>query len=234
MKTFRLLFEKQIYHYLGLIILLSIVAFFTRLPGMYSGELSGLGTKFWFWLSIGEVILHQFYAWFVFRTELHLGLMHRWFGKRAFLVWAVSFVILLVLRFLFVFLLGYSNRGTWDIHPALAWGLTLMIMIPAIYTFYSIKKYFTFKRGLGIDHFDPAYRELGLVREGMFRYTPNAMYTFAAAMVWIPSLIFGSIAALVSAFFNHAYLWLLYYTLELPDMRRIYGEPAVLDALERA
>lgn len=49
------------------------------------------------------------------------------------------------------------------------------------------------------------------------------MYIFAAAMVWIPALVFGSQAALISAFFNHACLWVLYYTLELPDMKRIYA-----------
>ncbi len=221
--SFKLIFEKQIYNYLGLAILLAIVAYFSRSIGVYAGMLWGFGTKAWLWLSIGVVIVHQFYAWFVWRTELHLGLMSQWFGKQAFIIWALFFVILLILRLLFVITLGYSNRGTWNINPALGWGLTIIILIPAIYTFYSIKKYFTFKRGLGIDHFDPAYRQLGLVREGIYRYSSNAMYVFAAMMVWIPALVFASKAALVSAFFNHAYLWVHYYTLELPDMKRIYS-----------
>jgi len=223
MNKFKLLFEKQTYNYLGLAILLAIVIFFSSTTGVYTGSLWGISTRFWFWLSICEVIVHQFYGWFVFRTELHLGLMSQWFGKQAFRIWAIFFVILLVFRFLLVFILGYSNRGTWNINPTFGWGLTIIILIPAIYTFYSIKKYFTFKRGLGIDHFDPTYRHLGLVREGIFKYTSNAMYVFAAMMVWIPALIFASKAALISAFFNHAYLWVLYYTLELPDMRRIYS-----------
>lgn len=42
-------------------------------------------------------------------------------------------------------------------------------------------------------------------------------------MVWIPALVFASKAALISAFFNCAYLWVHYYTLELPDMQRIYS-----------
>lgn len=222
MRTFKLLFEKQIYHYLGLLILLTLVVYFSNWSGVYIGELWGLDTYFWFWVSIGVVIIHQFYAWFYWRTELHLGLMTKWFGKRAFLIWSIFFIILLACRFLFVFILGYANRGTWNINPILGWGLTLIILMPAVYTFYSIKKYFGFKRGLGIDHFDPAYRKLGLVHEGIFKYTSNAMYIFAAMMVWIPALIFGSKAALISAFFNHAYLWVHYYTLELPDIKRIY------------
>jgi hypothetical protein len=223
MNTFKLLFEKQIYNYLGLFVLLAVVAYGTNWNGAYAGELWGLSTKFWFWLSIGIVILHSFYCWFVFRTELHLGLMTKWFGKQAFLIWAIFFVILLISRFLFVFMLGYANRSTLSISPILGWGLTLVILAPAIYTFYSIKKYFTFRRAAGIDHFDPVYRKLGLVRQGIFKYTSNAMYTFAAMMVWIPALIFASKAALISALFNHAYLWVLYFTLELPDMKRIYS-----------
>jgi hypothetical protein len=223
MKTFRLLFEKQIYNYLGLFILLAIITYLTTWPGVYNGELWGADTKFWFWLSIGVVVVHQFYAWFVWRTELHLKLMSKWFGKQAFLIWAIFFAILLIFRFVFVFILGYANHGTWRIRPTLGWGLTIIILIPAIYTFYSIKRYFSFKRGLGIDHFDPVYRELGLVREGIFKYTSNAMYIFAAMMVWVPALIFASKAALISALFNHAYLWVHYFTLELPDMKKIYS-----------
>jgi hypothetical protein len=50
------------------------------------------------------------------------------------------------------------------------------------------------------------------------------MYVFAAMVVWIPALIFASKAALISAFFNYAYLWVHYFTLEKPDMRRIYAD----------
>ena len=222
MNTFKLLFEKQIYNYLGLFALLTIVVYFTNWPGTYDGGIWGPGTIFLFWLSIGIVIIHQLYVWFVWRTELHLKLISKWFGKRAFLIWTIFFNILFVSRFLFVFILAYANRGTWNVNPILGWVLTIIILIPAIYTFYSIKKYFTFKRALGIDHFDPSYRRLGLVRKGIFKYTSNAMYIFGVMIVWIPALIFASKAALISALFNHAYLWVHYYTLELPDMKRIY------------
>lgn len=223
MKKLNLVFEQQIWNYLGLAFLLALTVYFWGFPGMSAGSLWGLGTPFWFWLSIGEVILHSFYAWFVFRAELHLGLMTKWFGRRAFTVWAVSFTILLVLRFLLMFTLGYSNRGTWAIPPWLGWLITSVIAIPAFYTIYSIKRYFSFKRGVGADHFDPAYRKMGLVHGGIYKYTSNAMYIFLAAVVWVPALVFGSKAVLVSAFFNHAYLWVLYYTLERPDMKRIYS-----------
>ena len=222
MKTFKLLFEKQIYNYLSLFVLLAIVVYATNWPGVYDGGLWGLDTFFWFWLSIGVIIIHQLYAWFIWRTELHLKLISKWFGKRAFLIWTIFFMIFFISRVLFVFILGYANRGTWNIHPILVWVLTVFILIPAIYTFYSIKKYFTFKRALGIDHFDLSCQQLGLVRKGIFKYTSNAMYIFGIMIIWIPALIFTSKAALISAFFNHAYLWVHYYTLELPDIKRIY------------
>ncbi len=222
MNTFKLLFEKQIYNYLGLFALLAIIVYFTNWPGLYEGGLWGTGTIFWFWLSIGTVIIHQLCVWFVWRTELHLKLISRWFGKQAFLIWTILFMVLFISRLVFVFMLGYANRGTWDVNTILARVLAFIILIPAIYTFYSIKKYFTLKRALGIDHFDPYYRQLGLVRKGIFKYTPNAMYIFGIMIVWIPALIFASKAALISALFNHTYLWVHYYFLELPDLKRIY------------
>lgn len=223
MNTFKLLFEKQIYNYLGLLILLALAACLTNFAGGWTGALWGLGSTDWFWMSIIVVIVHQMYAWFAWRTELHLRLMSRWFGRQAFGVWGVFFVILLILRFSLIFLVGYANRATLGLHPALAWGLLAAILIPAGYTIYSIKKYFGVKRGLGIDHFDPAYRQLGLVRQGIFRYTANAMYLFGALLFWVPALLFDSAAALLAAFFSHAALWVHYYTLELPDMKRIYS-----------
>jgi hypothetical protein len=95
-------------------------------------------------------------------------------------------------------------------------------MIPVIYTFYSVKKYFTLNRALGIDHFNSSYRQIGLVRKGIFKYTSNAMYIFGVMIIGTPALIFASKAALISALFNQTYLWVHYYTLELPDMKRIY------------
>ena len=222
MKTFRLLFEKQGYNYLLLFILLIIVFFLTKWQGVYDGGLWGLSTVFWFWSSIAIAIIHQLYVWFVWRMQLHLQLISRWFGKNAFFIYSIFFIILLIARVLFVFILGYANRNTWSINAILGYVLTVIILVPAIYTFYSVKKYFTLKRALGIDHFDSKYRELGMVRGGIYKYTSNAMYIYGAMVIFIPALVFRSKAALLSAFFNYAYLWVHYYTLELPDMKRIY------------
>jgi hypothetical protein len=89
---------------------------------------------------------------------------------------------------------------------------------------YSILKYFGVKRAMGIDHFDPAYRELPMVTEGIFKFTNNAMYTLGFLMFWIPGFIWASKAALLSAAFSHLYIWVHFYTVEKPDMEVIYRE----------
>ena len=50
------------------------------------------------------------------------------------------------------------------------------------------------------------------------------MYVFGFAILWVPALLFQSVAALIVAAFSHAYIWVHYYCTERPDMRRIYGK----------
>ena len=91
------------------------------------------------------------------------------------------------------------------------------------YLIYSVKRYFGFKRAYGIDHFDDAYRSLPLVREGIFRFSPNAMYDFGFLLLWVPGLVTQSLAALAVALFSHLYIWVHYACTERADMNRIYG-----------
>jgi hypothetical protein len=42
-------------------------------------------------------------------------------------------------------------------------------------------------------------------------------------VLYLPGLIWGSSAALLLAAFNHAYVWVHYFTTEKPDMGVIYG-----------
>ena len=104
--------------------------------------------------------------------------------------------------------------------------VAVTVAVPTVYLFYSVGRYFGFRRAFGIDHFDPAYRSMPMVRQGIFRYTSNGMYTFGFLILWIPALWFASSAALAVAAFSHLYIWVHYGCTELPDMRRIYGDPA--------
>jgi protein-S-isoprenylcysteine O-methyltransferase Ste14 len=63
-----------------------------------------------------------------------------------------------------------------------------------------------------------------LVREGAFKYSSNAMYTYVFLVFWAIAFFTGSTAALATALFQHAYIWVHYYCTEEPDMRVIYGQ----------
>lgn len=215
-------FEKQLYHLLGIIILLAAAYYSSSWSGFYDGQLWGISTFAWFWISIAVVIVQQFFVWFTWRTELHHGLISGWLGKKAFDVYAAIFVILLLARGLLPWFVGAANQGTWNANPVFLYLVALIILFPLIYTFYSIVKYFTFRRAFGADHFDETYRNKPMVREGIFKYTDNAMYTFGFLAIWLPALIFSSEAALVLAAFSHLAVWLHYFTVEKPDIKIIY------------
>jgi Phospholipid methyltransferase len=102
--------------------------------------------------------------------------------------------------------------------------LAIVLFIPWVYLQYSLHTYFGMDRAMGLDHFDPSYRHRPFVREGIFRYTDNAIYTFGFLLFWILGLVFLSQAALLAALFNHLYIWVHYYCTELPDISAIYGK----------
>jgi hypothetical protein len=79
-------------------------------------------------------------------------------------------------------------------------------------------------RAYGIDHFDPSYRDKLFVKQGMFKYTDNAMYKFGFLILWSIALFTLSKAALLAVVFNHLYIWVHFYFTELPDIHRIYGQ----------
>ena len=68
------------------------------------------------------------------------------------------------------------------------------------------------------------YITLILLVSGVYALADDAaMYTFGFLIIWVPGLVFYSKAALLAAGFNHIYIWVHYYTTELPDIRYIYG-----------
>jgi hypothetical protein len=218
----KLVFERQIWHYLFLVALLATLLFISTADNFFMGTWLGIGTAGWLVISIMFAIMHQFYVWFVWRTQLHLLLITRTFGERGFKYYGAGFFLFFMARFLSIWALGISNMWSLDANQAVLNIIAIVITIPAIYTYYSVKKYFTIKRAMGIDHFDPSYGKKGFIRKGIFKYTSNGMYTFGLLLMWVPGLLFASKAALAVALFSHLYIWVHYYTLEKPDIRRIY------------
>ena len=219
-----LIFERQWVHYLALGILLTGTAFFSRIGGVRAGNLWGIGTPAWLWIAVGCAVLHQVYVWFCWRTELHARLLTRLLEKRAFPVYAFGFALIGFLRTAAVLLLAISNRNTMPGSLIMLRALALLLFLPSLYLFYSVVRFFTFRRALGIDHFEKSSQSAPFVREGIFRYTPNGMYIYGFLLLWAVALWYASLAALGAALFNHIYIFVHYYATELPDMKRIYGK----------
>ena len=223
MSRVRLILERQWLHGILLVALLAVLGLARGLEGIHAGMLWGISTPEWFWLAVALAIVHQVYVWFCWRTQLHGSWLTRVFGKQGFPVYAVGFSILGISRVVAVFILAISNRDTLAADLTALRILAIIALIPAVYLFYSVKRYFSFKRALGIDHFDEAYRSMPFVRKGIFRFTRNGMYTYGFLLLWVPALWYASIAALCVALFNHMYIWVHYYSTEFPDIKRIYG-----------
>ena len=219
----KLIFEGQVLHFAALAILLGAIYALRDTPGFRTGSFLGLSTSCWVVLVIADAVIHQVYVWFCWRVQLHDQALTRWFGEKAFDLYAALFTLLFVLRPMLVFSLGWSNRGTLDLNAWIGFCVSVILVLPVIYMMYSIVHFFTFRRAFGIDHFDPSYRSAPLVHQGIFGWTSNAMYVFGFFSLWIPMFLFQSVTAMILAAFSHAYIWVHYFATEKPDMERIYG-----------
>lgn len=220
------MFERQGLHLLALMVLLAgVYALLT--PDVLAGELFGIPTAGWLAVAITVPIVHQTYTWLGWRLELHYSLFTRRFGQqRGFQLFARGFSILFASRLASIILLAVSNSGSLHLPRALGFTLAGLALLPSLYLYYSVLKYFGAARAYGIDHFDPEYRNLPFVRHGIFRFTRNAIYTFGFGLLWMPGLIHLSEAALLVALFSQIYIWVHYYCTELPDITQIYGPGA--------
>ena len=131
-------------------------------------------------------------------------------------------IIIGILR-LFSIGLCFADYGTWYTPAWKAWTISLLIFIPFIYTLYSIKKYFGFMRATGIDHFDPTYKDKPFERRGIFKWSSNAMYTFAIPVFFGFAFSSGSKAMFVFAAYSLIGVWLHYLCTEKEDFKVIYG-----------
>ena len=172
-----------------------------------------------FWLTVAIPIAHQMFVWLSWRLQLSSSAITKSIGYRAYLV---IFFVLLISRVITIAILAWLDRGSLGL-PRLAWSIiTITLSLIAIYTGYSVARYFGFERAAGADHFKSAYREMPMVKQGIFRFTNNGMYTGGFMLLWAIALGFDSSAALVAAAFSHAYIWVHFFATEQPDMRYLY------------
>jgi len=216
--------EKQGYH-LAAILLLCAGMWFAAKGEVLEGSWLGLSTGVWLFLAVIFPVVHQIYVVICWRGELYYGWLSGKFGAKAFTIWAVGFMILFLARPITIFALAIANRGTLAIPLWINIPLITIILAVVIFMAYSFVKYFSPERALGIDHFQPdRYRDIPFVREGIFKWSSNAMYKYAFLALWAIGLLFSSRAALLAALFNHLYIWAHYYFTEFPDMQYIYRE----------
>jgi len=217
------MFKKQGWHFFFLILLLALVVIFAR-GDMITGQLWGISTLIWLWIAIAVPVVHQIVVAVLWRGQLYHNWMTDAFGENGFPVYKIIFTILFVARPVSIILLGISNHNSLPLNPTLAYVLAGILFIPAAYGMYSVLHYFGIDRAYGIDHFEPEkYREEPFVRQGLFKYTDNAMYKFVFLALWSLGLVFLSQAALLVAAFNHLYIWVHFYFTEMPDIQHIYG-----------
>ena len=217
------IFEKQIWHLLILIVLILGIIILTNLEKeILIGSLWNVPTKTWFIISLVIPVVHQIYVLLCWRLELHYKLLTHYLGKNAFGIYLIGFFVLFISRFISIILLSESNKNTFYLYSILKYTIVYVLSIIVIYAFYSVKKYFGFKRAAGLDHFDSSIADLPFVKKGIFKYTNNGMYNYAFLFIYLPAIISQSIAALLVAVFSHIYIWVHYYCTELPDIKKIY------------
>ncbi|MDU8887186.1 methyltransferase [Yeosuana sp. MJ-SS3] len=217
------LLEKQLWHFLSLaLLLLGIYVTLKIDKEILFGSLWNVKTKAWFLWAVSIPIVHQVYVLICWRSELYYNSLTKIIGKHAFKIYLIDFFILFAIRIVFLIFLANSNRYTFNLNNYVKSVLIFIISVISIYAFYSVKRYFGFKRAAGLDHFDVEVRKLPLVKKGIFKYTRNGMYTYAFLAFYLPGLFYESKAAILVALFSHIYIWVHYYFTEKPDMNYIY------------
>ncbi|WP_069999956.1 methyltransferase [Cellulosilyticum sp. I15G10I2] len=221
-RSLKYFLHRQLWQLLTLLILVPITWAFAA-PVMGGNSWLGITDITWFWLAIGVSIIHQVVVWIVFRLQLGWGTLSKIFGDFDLFVWALLFLPFLLARVISLVGLAYVNSGTLVLPDKLAITLAFFLIIPAIYTLWSVIRYFGLIRALGADHFRISYRKMPLVKKGIFKWNNNSMYSFAFLMLWAIALLLGSQAALSVALFQHVYIWVHYFCTEKPDMEIIYS-----------
>ena len=210
-------FRHQIWHVGGTIILFYIGSQFVDLDSNTNTflEISALN---WFIIAMAIPLVHQIYVWICWRSELYWKSISNSIGLKGYLI---IFFILIISR-LSALVLCFIDYGSLYKPGLIAWGLSIIVFIPGIYTMYSVKKYFGFVRAAGADHFDPKYRDMPFEKRGIFKWSSNAMYVFAIGMPFSFAVATGSQSMFIVAIYTYICVWLHYFCTEKEDFKYIY------------
>jgi len=211
-------FKHQIWHLGGTGILFYIAIKFSGLQNN-TNTFINLGAFSWFIIAMTMPLIHQAYVWVCWRSELCWKSISRTIGFKGYVI---IFFVLIISR-LSAIVLCFVDYGSLYAPGWFAWSLAVIIFIPGIYTMYSVKKYFGFLRAAGADHFDSKYRDMPFERRGIFKWSPNAMYTFAIGIPFGFAVATGSQSMFIVAIYTYISIWLHYFCTEKEDFKVIYG-----------
>lgn len=220
-RSVKYFFHRQALHLLSLLVLVPLVWWLAG-PHLGDGTWQGVNASQWFWASVILSIAHQVVVWIVFRLQLGWATLTRLFGRADLVIWGLIFLPLFGSRVVTLVGLAQAAQNTLALSMPLATGLAVLLLIPAVYTLWSVLRYFGLTRAMVGDHFRTRYREMPLENRGVFKVSGNAMYAFGFLLLWAIALLNRSTPALVVAGFQHLYIWVHYYCTEKPDMEIIY------------
>ena len=211
-------FRGQIWHLGGTIILFIIGAQFVDLKSN-TNNFIGISALSWFMIAMSIPLIHQAYVWICWRAELCWKSISNTIGFKGYIF---IFFVLIIMR-LSAIVLCFVDYGSLYGPGWFTWISAIVIFAPGAYTMYSVKKYFGFLRAAGADHFDPKYRDMPFERRGIFKWTPNAMYTFAIGIPFSFAIATGSQSMFIVAIYTYISIWLHYFFTEKEDFKIIYG-----------
>jgi len=214
-------FYRQEWHLLYLLVFVPLT-FFLSSPFLENSAWLGLNSAQWFWISIILSIVHQVIVWIVFRLQLGWAPLTQLFGKADLVAWGAIFFPLFLGRIFAQVGFAQATQATLALAKPLAIGISIVLILSALYTLWSVVRYFGLIRAMVGDHFRLRFREMPLETRGIYKYSSNAMYTYVLLLFWAIALINRSLPGLFMAAFHHSYVWVHYYCTEKPDMEIIY------------
>ena len=216
--------KNQLWHLLILGAMIALLYYTAKAdPSFLKGSVWGVSTFLWGLAALLAAVVHQVFVLIAWRSELYYKQLTKLFGTKDFTLFKIGFAILFISRPITIIGLSISNAGTLSLKPSLSYLLSTILTLLWIYLIYSVKRYFGVDRAFGIDHFFPEkYKNVEMVKKGIFQFTSNGMYVFGFLILYVPALILQSKAALLMALFSHLYIWVHYYFTERPNMKEIY------------
>ena len=214
----RFFFRHQIWHFGGTILLFYIGVQMVDLE-VNTNAFLGISALNWFMIAMSVPLIHQAYVWICWRSELCWQSISNTIGFKGYII---IFFTLIISR-LSAIILCFVDYGSLYKPGLLAWILSIILFIPGVYTMYSVKKYFGFLRAAGADHFDPKYKDMPFEKRGIFKWSSNAMYTFAIPVMFAFAISAGSKATFIFAAYTVIGAWLHYFCTEREDFKVIYG-----------